>query len=71
MATRLVEQVEDEYMTPQEVMALCNVNKRYIQRIADEGRIPVFKMGRLLRFKRSDVEAYIEAQTRPAKKQGS
>jgi excisionase family DNA binding protein len=34
---------------------------------AEQGRLPVFKVGRALRFRESEVLAWLEAQRQPAK----
>lgn len=42
------------------------VDPRYVRRIIAERRIPFVRVGRLIRFRRVDLDAYIAAQTVPA-----
>lgn len=41
------------------------VNQRYVRRLVADRRIPVIKLGRLLRFDPADVEALIGRAKRP------
>ena len=43
------------------LMVRLGVNERYVRRIVAEGRIPYVKVGHLIRFRESDVDAYIAA----------
>ena len=38
-----------------------NVTERYMRRLVSERRIPYLKVGRLLRFRPTDLDAYLEA----------
>jgi excisionase family DNA binding protein len=40
------------------------VNHRYVRRLVADKRIPVIKMGRLLRFDPADIEALIDRAKR-------
>jgi excisionase family DNA binding protein len=37
-----------------------NVTERYMRRLVAERRIPYLKVGRLLRFRLADLDAYLE-----------
>lgn len=40
------------------------VNHRHVRRLVAEGRIPVVKWGRLLRFDPADIEAWLDRAKR-------
>lgn len=42
------------------------VSERFIRRMVSEGRVPVVKLGKHVRIRRSDLDAYIAASTREA-----
>lgn len=46
-------------MTTQEAARRMGVTPRTLYRFIDEGGIPAYKMGRVFRVKKSDVDAYI------------
>jgi excisionase family DNA binding protein len=50
----------EELMTAQELCKLLKVSKPWPYRAAKKGLIPHYRMGNLVRFRRTDVEAYIE-----------
>ena len=41
--------------------AYLGVVPRTLYRMIDEGKIPAYKMGRVIRLKRSDLDAYLES----------
>ena len=49
-----------EWLGTTEAARYLGVVPRTLYRIIDEGKIPAYKMGRVLRVRRSDIEAYIE-----------
>jgi excisionase family DNA binding protein len=62
-------------MTPDEfplditqAAALIGVRERVIQTYVNAGTIPYYKLGHVVRFRRQDIEAWLEAKTtgRPA-----
>jgi excisionase family DNA binding protein len=59
---------KDRLLTPEEVCERLNVNLRWLDRAVSEKRFRVVKVGKLNRFYEGDIEAFIESQTRPAKK---
>jgi excisionase family DNA binding protein len=71
MRTRIVEQEviddKDPLLTPDEVCERLNVTRRWIRRAIENDYFPVVKIGGFNRFPESGVEAYIEANTQPAK----
>ena len=52
---------QDEILTLQEVAAYLKLTDKSIYRLAQSGRIPAFKAGGAWRFRRSDIEGWIEA----------
>lgn len=54
-------------LNKEELAAALGVTTRWVRRALDEGRLPYIKVGRLVRFRLSDVEAYIEANVIPAR----
>ncbi len=47
------------------VAARLGVNQRYVRRLVADKRIPVVKLGRLLRFDPADVDELIAGARRP------
>jgi excisionase family DNA binding protein len=58
-----------ELFTPAETANLFKLKRHTIYLFAAEGRIPNIKIGRSLRFRRSDVEEVIAKGFRPAIRQ--
>lgn len=55
-----------EILTPEGVAALLLVSPRQVRRLAASGRLPSFRVGAYLRFRRSVVLDWIAAQERAA-----
>ena len=50
---------------------MLNVNPRTVIRMAEQGKLPYFKVNETQwRFFRSDIQAYIDAQLRRPERQG-
>jgi len=45
---------------------LLGVNERWIRRAVSERRIPFVRVGRLIRFRPCDLQAYVERRLVPA-----
>lgn len=58
--------LSDDVMTVKEVAAYLRVNQRTVYRLAVEHRLPGFKVGANWRFKRSDIDRWIVAQSTTA-----
>jgi excisionase family DNA binding protein len=43
-----------------DVMAYLGVQLRTLYRLIDEGQLPAYKLGRVIRLKRQEVEAFVE-----------
>lgn len=54
--------MNDEIMTIQEVALHLKLNEKTTYRLASEGKLPGFKVGGSWRFKRVDLEKWIEEQ---------
>lgn len=54
--------MNDEIMTIQEVALYLKLNEKTTYRLASEGKLPGFKVGGSWRFKRTDLEKWIEEQ---------
>lgn len=52
----------DDILTIQEVAAYLKLNEKTAYRLASEGKLPGFKVGGSWRFKRVDLEKWIEVQ---------
>jgi excisionase family DNA binding protein len=64
-----VQGVEGEYMTidlltPEDLSKLVHLHVRTVVRLAQEGTIPALKFGGRWRFRREDIEGYIQSQLR-------
>ncbi len=47
-------------MSTPDAMAYLGVQLRTLYRLIDEGRLPAYKLGRVIRLKREEVEAFVE-----------
>lgn len=57
----------DEYMTVEEIATTLRLSKMTVYRLVNIGELPAIQIGRSLRVKRADLEAYVaEAAVRPA-----
>ena len=54
--------MSDEILTIQELAEYLKLNEKTAYRLAGEGKLPGFKVGGSWRFKREDLEAWIEQQ---------
>jgi len=52
----------DEILTLQEVAALLKIAERTAYMMVQRGDLPGFKVGGQWRFKRNDIDAWMEAQ---------
>jgi excisionase family DNA binding protein len=57
----------DSILTVQDVADYLRVNQRTVYRLVVDGRLPGFKVGAAWRFKRVDIDAWIQAQSQPAR----
>jgi excisionase family DNA binding protein len=52
----------DEILDTKEVAKLLKVHTRTIARLVERGELKAFRVGDLLRFRRSDIDKFIEKQ---------
>ncbi|MDD3021262.1 MAG: helix-turn-helix domain-containing protein [Alphaproteobacteria bacterium] len=55
---REAELTPNEYLTPREVMDLLYIGKNTFYRLVNSGELPAFRIGKLWRVRREDVELY-------------
>jgi excisionase family DNA binding protein len=53
------------FLTTEEVLGYLQVNLRTVYRLIDAGKLPAVRVGRQWRFRRSDIDAWLDSQ-RPA-----
>ena len=58
----LVLNMSDEILTIREVAVLLKINEKTAYKLASEGKIPGFKVGGSWRFRRSDLDRWIDQQ---------
>lgn len=66
-------ETDGEILTLEEVAAFLKVGKRTVYRFAQNGQIPAFKLGGTWRFRRSELERWIDEnsnQRKPDHKEG-
>lgn len=60
---------DPEFLTIREVAELLRIGEKTAYTLAQTGELPGFKAGGQWRFRRSDINAWIESQTgRPSKR---
>jgi len=62
--------MSDEILTVLEVAALLKVADKTVYTMAQKGEIPAFKVRGQWRFRRVDIDAWIQAQTTAPRRQG-
>jgi excisionase family DNA binding protein len=56
----------DGILTVGEVPRLLKVAEKTVYTMAEKGSLPAFKVGGQWRFRRADLNSWIDARTRPA-----
>ena len=51
----------DLWLSSKEAAKQIGITSRTLYRFIDEGRLPAYRLGRVIRLKRSDVNAFIDA----------
>lgn len=59
----------DQAMTVHDVAEYLNVDEKTVYRLAKRGDLPGFKVAGAWRFKRSDLDGWIDLQKKAAKKE--
>lgn len=57
-------QAPERYLTPDEVAVLLRLSRSGVYALAHKGTIPSIKIGRAVRFRRSDLDAVFLAMRR-------
>jgi excisionase family DNA binding protein len=57
----------DQAMTVRDVAGYLNVDEKTVYRLANRGELPGFKVAGAWRFKRSDLDNWINVQKKAAK----
>ncbi|WP_144032045.1 helix-turn-helix domain-containing protein [Oscillibacter ruminantium] len=52
--------IENEYLTPREVMSLLCIGKNKFYELVHSGELPAFRIGKLWRVRRWDLQRYCE-----------
>ncbi len=52
---------EDDWLSTQEAARLLGITPRTLYRFIDQGDIPAYRMGRVIRLRRREVESFIES----------
>src|SRR5512145_1223789 len=53
---------DDVFLTTEEVLEYLQVNLRTVYRLIKAGRIPAVRVGRQWRFRKTDIDAWLESQ---------
>ena len=61
--------MNDSLLTPQQVAEMLGVKLSTIYSWTHMGFIPTVKLGRLIRFRRSSIQAWLEKKEEPGRKQ--
>ena len=59
---------EEGFLTTEEVLDYLQVNLRTVYRLIKAGKIPAVRVGRQWRFRKSDIDAWLESQ-RPERRE--
>ena len=54
--------IDETFLTTEEVLDYLQVNLRTVYRLIKTGRIPAFRVGRQWRFRKRDIDAWLDSQ---------
>ena len=54
--------MEETFLTTEEVLAYLQVNLRTVYRLIKAGKIPAVRVGRQWRFRKRDIDAWLDSQ---------
>ena len=61
--------IDETFLTTEEVLAYLQVNLRTVYRLIKAGKIPAVRVGRQWRFRKSDIDAWLDSQhSRPPRR---
>lgn len=58
--------IDETFLTTEEVLAYLQVNLRTVYRLIKAGKIPAVRVGRQWRFRKTDIDAWLDGQRPPA-----
>src|ERR1700751_3017185 len=61
--------IDETFLTTEEVLEYLQVNLRTVYRLIKAGKIPAVRVGRQWRFRKRDIDAWLESQ-RPRQTRG-
>lgn len=53
------DEIENEFLTPTEVMNLLYIGRSTFYKLVNSGELPAFRVGKLWRVSRKDLELYL------------
>src|ERR1700692_4507003 len=57
--------MDETFLTTEEVLEYLQVNLRTVYRLIKAGKIPAVRVGRQWRFRKRDIDAWLDSQRRP------
>jgi excisionase family DNA binding protein len=51
----------EQPLSTKQAAAILGISEKSISRMAETGELPAYRIGRLLKFKRSEVQSYFDA----------
>lgn len=55
-----LEDVENEYLTPKEVMNLLYIGRNTFYKLVNSGELPAFRIGKQWRIRKDDLREYFQ-----------
>ncbi len=59
-----LEEIENEYLTPKEVMNLLYIGRNTFYKLVNSGELPAFRIGKLWRVRREDLRNWYGFQSK-------
>ena len=69
-SAKVLHMAEESFLTTEEVLEYLQVNLRTVYRLIKAGKIPAVRVGRQWRFRKRDIDAWLESQ-RPRQARGA
>ena len=63
-------EIENEYLTPREVMNLLYVGRNTFYKLVNSGELPAFRVGKLWRVSRQALLEYVSGKNLSSSKEG-
>lgn len=54
------DEIENEYLTPKEVMSLLYIGRNTFYKLVHSGELPAFRLGKLWRVRREDLKRILK-----------